>query len=73
MNVIYKEEDIKENAITLTMLYNRHTSKDAKKSIGSFITAYPIKNLISAVPGNDSITVTVRTDGADRQVTKMAR
>ena len=73
MNVIYKQEDIKENEITLTMLYNRHTSKETQKSIGSFITAYPVKELIYEVPGNDSITVTVRTDGADKQVLKMAR
>lgn len=73
MNLTYKQSDIKENAITMTLLYNRHTKKDVSSQTGSFITAYPIGSIVNYVPGNDSITVTVKTEGQPDKVTKIGR
>lgn len=75
-SVVYKQESVKDNEITLDILYNRHTSKDASTSpaTANFITAYDFNLLAQIVPGKDSIKVTLQTEGTDeKKVLKVGR
>lgn len=64
---------IGDNAVTLTMLYNRHTSKATISPYddGTFAYSFDITNL--EIPGNDSITVTFETKGATPNKIKVSR
>ena len=73
MTLTFNEDDISENAISLNLLYNRHTSKDASSQPGSFITAYTFDNIIYQVPGNDSIRVRLSSQGAETVEFKIGR
>lgn len=75
MNLAYKPEDVKENSIKFTLLYNRHTEKTGSVSAmqGSFVTAYSMHSLSDIVPGNDSISVSVVSDKLETQIVKVGR
>lgn len=75
MNMMYDEQDISENSIKLTLLYNRHSAKgnDVSSMEGNFVTAYTMNTIKELVPGNDSITVTVEAEGIEAKKIKMAR
>lgn len=61
-----------DNAVTLTMLYNRHSPKVNVSSYdGTFAYSFDITSL--EVPGNDSITVTFETKGATPSKIKVSR
>lgn len=60
-----------DNAVTLTMLYNRHTKKDAISDLGSFVYSFDISNI--NVPGNDSVAVTFETQGLKAETIKVPR
>lgn len=61
-----------ENAVTLKLLYNRHTQKTNISTYeGSFSYSFDITKL--EVPGNDSITVTFDVIGFTPTTTKVAR
>ncbi len=60
-----------DNAVTLTMLYNRHTKKDAISDLGSFTYSFDISKL--NVPGNDSVAVTFETQGLKAETIKVPR
>lgn len=73
LNMSYSPESIGENALTLTLLYNRHTAKDVQTASGSFVAAYPVSTLLRMVPGNDSIFVTLNMEGAASKTIKVGR
>lgn len=74
MNVSYSPDEIGENAVTLSLLYNRHTAKDVQTaSDGSFVAAYPVRELLRMVPGNDSVRITLNLTGTVPQTIKVAR
>jgi hypothetical protein len=61
-----------DNAVTLTMLYNRHSPKvNVSPYNGTFAYSFDITNI--EVPGNDSITVTFETKGATPNKIKVSR
>ena len=60
-----------DNAVTLTMLYNRHTDKNAKYSTSIFDYSFDISKL--NIPGNDSVSVTFETQGQDKSTIKVPR
>ena len=64
--------NIEENAVTLTMLYNRHTEKTNVSTYdGTFYYSFDVTNI--EVPGNDSITVTFDVLGATPIKNKVSR
>ncbi|MEE1315907.1 MAG: hypothetical protein U0K35_01630, partial [Prevotella sp.] len=75
MNLAYKPEDVKENSIKFTLLYNRHTEKTGSVSAmqGNCVTAYSMHSLSDIVPGNDSISVSVVSDKLETQIVKVGR
>ena len=61
-----------ENAVTLTLLYNRHTAQSGVYSYeGTFIYSFDVTNL--EIPGNDSITVSFEVKGATSSKLKVSR
>lgn len=74
-NVAYKRESVRDNEITLTVLYNRHSRKDAttSPSVGRFITAYYFPEIAYIVPGNDSIRVKIEAMGTTPVEMKIGR
>lgn len=73
MNVAFEPEAIADDALTLTLLYNRHTAKDVQTGTESFVAAYPISNLLPLVPGNDSVRVTINAEGVSPKTIKVGR
>lgn len=73
MNVAFDSEAITDDALTLTLLYNRHTAKDVQTGTESFVAAYPISNLLPLVPGNDSVRVTINAEGVSPKTIKVGR
>ena len=64
---------IGDNAVTLTMLYNRHTPKAPISPYDDGVFAYSFDITGLEIPGNDSITVTFETKGADPSKIKVSR
>lgn len=60
-----------DNAVKVTMLYNRHTKKNTDYSTGSFGYSFDISKL--NVPGNDSVAVTFETQGLKAETIKVPR
>lgn len=67
INMIIDSDDIKENALTVHLLYNRHSAKSATAYNATFITSFPINRYKSAVPGTGDINVTVSVEGQDKE------
>ena len=65
--------NIGDNAVTLTMLYNRHTPKAPISPYDDGVFAYSFDITGLEIPGNDSITVTFETKGADPSKIKVSR
>lgn len=67
INMVIDNDDIKENAMTVHLLYNCHTPKTATAYNDVFITSFPINRYKSVVPGTDDINVTVTVEGQDKE------
>lgn len=70
MHVVIDKEDISQDAITMHLLYNRHSKKQGSYNNGLFATSYPVAALKSMVPGKDDITITLKVEGQDAPTTK---
>lgn len=73
MSMAYDPESVADDALSLTLLYNRHTSTTAQTYSGNFITAYRLSDILPFIPGNDSISVTVNADGVAAKTVKIGR
>jgi len=60
-----------DNAVTFTMLYNRHTKKGTTSDLGAFGYSFDISKL--NIPGNDSVAVTFETEGIKSNTIKVSR
>ena len=60
-----------DNAVTFTLLYNRHTKNDSNLGEGTFPYSFDITNF--DVPGNDSITVTFEVKDKKPSSLKVSR
>lgn len=65
-------DKIKENAVTLEIIYNRHSSKNTMNAgTAELIYSYDISSL--QIPGSDSVNVRVEIIGAPPYTTKVSR
>lgn len=72
INLYVAPENIKENAISFTILYNRHSSKNENPAGAlDFINSYSLAGI--NVPGSDSINITISVNGASSQKLKVGR
>lgn len=71
-------QDVQPNRVNLTLLYNRHSKKDAtiisSPSTYELATSFRLSQLSALVPGNDSIEMTIHVQGIDKPaVVKVGR
>lgn len=72
VNLLLGENAVTENTVSLTILYNRHSSKNENAAgTTDFINSFDITDI--KVPGNDSILVTVNVNGATPAKVKVSR
>lgn len=72
VNLLVSDKNIKENEITFTILYNRHSTKNENSAgTADFVNSFDVSNL--QIPGNDSILITVDVMGANSIKAKVAR
>lgn len=72
INLYAAPEDIKTNAITFTILYNRHSTKNENPAgTLDFVNCYSLAGI--NVPGSDSINVTINVNGASPRKFKVGR
>lgn len=74
INLVYDPASMEDNKLELMLYYNRHSSQESSTGLTTeFIRSYDISNLLSLVPGQDSIMVTLRMKGADATSCKIGR
>lgn len=72
INLYAAEEDIKQNEISFTILYNRHSSKNENAAgVQDCLNSYSLAGI--SVPGSDSIKVTINVEGAKSLTMKVGR
>lgn len=72
VNLFVNENSIKENEVTFTILYNRHSTKNENAAgTADFINSFDMSDV--HVPGNDSVLVTVSVLGANSFKAKVPR
>lgn len=72
VNIYAREESIKENEVTLEVLYNRHSSKNVSAAgMAEQLNSFDISEL--QIPGQDSIMVRLEIQGVSPIKKKVAR
>lgn len=72
INLFVPNENIKENEVAITVLYNRHSSKNENAAgISDFVNSFDMSSL--QIPGNDSVLVSLSVNGANTIKAKVAR
>lgn len=72
VNLCINPTDITENNVTLNLLYNRHTKKDAMSTnVPNLIYTFDIANI--NIPGSDTVNVTLKAEGTKEIKLKIPR
>lgn len=71
-NIVVDTDNIKDNEVTFTMLYNRHSSKNVSAAGSTdFVNSVDISKI--QIPGKDTVTVIINAQGTDPYKYKVAR
>jgi len=73
-SLVIDSASVANNALTLDLYYNRHSSKDAiaAGSVDTY-TSFPLGDLDESIPGSDSLAICVRYSKTDSLKVKVAR
>ncbi len=72
VNILVKDENIKQNEVTFTLLYNRHSSKNVTPGgTTNFLHSFTVSDM--NIPGSDSIKVNIEAQGINTASFKIDR